>query len=81
MPGEREPIDHGVPDLIEFACPRCAGATAARTYGPCRDCVAALRAGQGRTPTGETGDLSPAGPGASYEPKMNVTPNFVATKD
>lgn len=72
---EREPIDHDVPDLLEFRCPRCALATAARTYGPCRDCVAALRAGQGRSPAGEAAEV------AAYEPKMNVTPNFIATKD
>jgi hypothetical protein len=73
-PAMRTPIDHDVDDIIEFTCPRCQGATAARYYGPCRDCVAVLRAEQGTDGTGlvEVGD---------YVPKMNVTPNFIATKD
>ncbi len=39
------------------------------------DCIAVLRAEQGREPEGGVADV------AAYEPKMNVTPNFIATKD
>jgi rubredoxin len=72
----RTPIDADVPDIIDFTCPRCQLATAARFYGPCRDCIAVLRAEQGTDSSGvaATADLA-------YEPKMNVTPNFIATKD
>ena len=44
-----------------------------RFYGPCQSCRAELRAkylGEGRIVEV-----------AEYEPKMNVTPNAVATKD
>ncbi len=60
----------------ELVCPRCGAADgAARFYGPCAACRGELRvmfAGQ-----------EPAGPADRnlYEPKANVTPNFVATKD
>jgi hypothetical protein len=70
----RTPIDADVPDIIEFSCPRCHLATAARVYGPCRDCVTQLRVTQGT-------DSSERAAAAAYEPKMNVTPNFIATKD
>jgi hypothetical protein len=74
----RVPIDDGVPDIVEFTCPRCGHATAARFYGPCRDCVALLRAQQG---TEHGTGHGPSATVAAYEPKMNVTPNFIATKD
>jgi hypothetical protein len=57
----------------DFTCPRCQSATSARFYGPCEDCRARLRAEQG----GAARDVAIA----AYEPKMNVTPNQVATKD
>ena len=60
-------------DDLAFTCPRCAEETTARFYGPCDDCRAALRAEQG------SGARDVAS--AEYEPKMNVTPNAVATKD
>ncbi len=68
--GSRETGD--VDDLA-FTCPRCATEVTARFYGPCDRCRDELRAGQG------TGARDVAA--AEYEPKMNVTPNAVATKD
>jgi len=54
-------------------CPRCGRAVTTRFYGPCPACAEAL---------------AEAYPGAGreveapeYVPKMNVTPNAVATKD
>jgi hypothetical protein len=56
-----------------FACPRCGATVTERFYGPCGACRDELRltfAGEGR-------DVEVS----AYEPKMNVTPNAVATKD
>ncbi|MCC5950464.1 MAG: hypothetical protein JJU45_00055 [Acidimicrobiia bacterium] len=58
---------------LEFTCPRCGTATAMRFYGPCSACYVALRAAA----DGEAREVDVA----AYEPKMNVTPNAVATKD
>jgi hypothetical protein len=59
---------------LSFTCPRCgASQVAAEFYGPCEQCRAGLRAalgGEGRTVEATV-----------YEPKMNVTPNAVASKD
>jgi len=52
-------------------CPRCHGA-GGRFYGPCERCRDELRARL----RGEVAILD-----VSYEPKMNVVPNQVATKD
>ena len=60
-------------DDLEFTCPRCAEPTRARLYGPCRSCRAQLRAEL----SGEAQEVA----AVEYEPKMNVTPNAVATKD
>jgi hypothetical protein len=60
-------------DLLDFTCPRCSMATSARFYGPCDNCHDQLRATMGS----ESRDLEVA----AYEPKMNVTPNAVATKE
>ena len=63
-------------DLLSLTvtCPRCGGSVEdERFYGPCTSCRAELRAkflGEGR-------DVEVA----EYVPKMNVTPNAVATKD
>ena len=62
---ETEPLD--------ITCPRCGLAAAVRFYGPCDDCRDALRTSLG-------GDQRAVAV-ADYEPKMNVTPNAVATKD
>lgn len=58
---------------VAFDCPRCARPTTATFWGPCDACRSELRATQG----GDARDIEVA----AYEPKMNVTPNAVATKD
>ena len=60
-------------DLLDFTCPRCQASTSARYYGPCEGCRSDLVAKLG----GEARDVEVE----AYEPKMNVTPNAVATKD
>ena len=60
-------------DQLTFTCPRCNRDVSARFYGPCDDCRAELRA---------TFDFDGREvDAAEYEPKMNVTPNAIATKD
>ena len=61
---------------MTLACPRCGvGDGQARFYGPCEACRDELRAKfAGQAP-------STAAEREAYEPKANVTPNFVATKD
>lgn len=58
---------------LDFTCPRCALAASARFYGPCDDCRDALRS--------TLGSAAREVEVVEYEPKMNVTPNAVATKD
>lgn len=58
---------------ISFDCPRCARSVIETYYGPCTDCRAELRRDLG----GEARTVEVA----EYVPKMNVTPNAVATKD
>ena len=60
-------------DLVDFDCPRCGEAVSERLYGPCQPCRTALRAALG----GERREVA----AEEYVPKMNVTPNAVATKD
>jgi hypothetical protein len=60
-------------ELLDLTCPRCGATTRARFYGPCETCRGELRAAL----AGEARDVEVA----AYEPKMNVTPNQVATKD
>lgn len=62
-----------VPDELEFACPRCGTDVLERYYGPCEACRQQMR--------GEVGLEATDVEVAAYEPKMNVTPNFIATKD
>ena len=57
---------------MEFTCPRCASPATEEFYGPCRTCRSALRA---------SGVEARQIDVAAYEPKMNVVPNQVATKD
>ncbi len=60
-------------DTDTFTCPRCGASVDERFYGPCQSCRTDLRArylGEGRVVEV-----------AEYEPKMNVTPNAVATKE
>jgi hypothetical protein len=59
--------------LLEFECPRCKMFVTEYFYGPCGACIAVLRDTQG---LGQK-DVAVA----DYVPKMNVTPNAVATKD
>ena len=56
-----------------YDCPRCGTTVEADLYGPCRSCRTELRAHF----AGDARDVTTA----DYEPKMNVTPNAVATKD
>ena len=58
---------------MDITCPRCGTEVEERFYGPCTSCRAELRATVG----GAARDVEVA----DYEPKMNVTPNAVATKD
>ena len=60
-------------DVLEFTCPRCRLEVADAFYGPCASCRTTLRATLG----GQARDVE----AVAYEPKMNVTPNAVATKD
>ncbi|MET0144410.1 MAG: hypothetical protein ABW328_06455 [Ilumatobacteraceae bacterium] len=54
-------------------CPRCGREGEERFYGPCTTCRGELRATFARDAV--IVDV------VEYEPKMNVTPNAVATKD
>lgn len=56
---------------MKAICPRCGHDVELRFYGPCDDCRTSLR-DQYRS-AGREIQL------AEYEPKMNVTPNAVAT--
>lgn len=58
---------------IEIECPRCGASAVERFYGPCDTCRADLR----QKLTGEKSDLI----ADEYEPKMNVTPNAIASKE
>ena len=60
-------------DLLDFTCPRCQSPASARYYGPCDSCRTDLVARLG----GQAREIE----AVAYEPKMNVTPNAVATKD
>ena len=58
---------------MTVTCPRCTTEVEQRLYGPCANCVAELYAKfPGVARVMDTED---------YVPKMNVTPNAVATKD
>lgn len=56
---------------LSFSCPRCSVRATARFYGPCPSCRTALTTSLG----GPARDVEIE----AYEPKMNVTPNAVAT--
>ena len=62
-----------VPVTQTFDCPRCATEATEAWWGPCTGCRTELR-------TAYAG-LARAVDAVEYEPKMNVTPNAVATKD
>ena len=59
--------------LLDVVCPRCSVRNLQSFYGPCEDCREQLRATLGS----ERREVEVV----EYEPKMNVTPNAVATKD
>ena len=58
---------------LDITCPRCDAPSSVRFYGPCDDCRDELRRTLG---TAATAFVAP-----DDEPKMNVTPNAVATKE
>jgi hypothetical protein len=58
---------------VPLPCPRCGRPSSSELYGPCADCRADLRATMGSA--ARQVDVP------EYEPKMNVVPNQVATKD
>lgn len=60
-------------DDLSFDCPRCNKPAAERFYGPCENCREALAATM-KIESQAVGDVA-------YEPKMNVVPNQVATKE
>jgi hypothetical protein len=62
-----------VSDVIDFTCPRCKADVHDDFYGPCESCRAELVAAY----AGQARDIE----ADAYEPKMNVVPNQVATKD
>ena len=65
--------DAATTEPITFVCPRCETEVQEAYWGPCALCRADLRATLG----GEAKQVEQE----AYEPKMNVTPNAVATKD
>lgn len=68
-------VRHTEDGQLEHACPRCGQPARQRFYGPCAACYEQLGATMRRQGSDEV--VAPA----AYEPKMNVTPNFIATKD
>jgi len=58
---------------LEFACPRCSMRAEETYYGPCKACRAELV----EAFAGDARDVEVA----AYEPKMNVVPNQIASKD
>ena len=62
-------------DLDGLTCPRCGGDLTDREfYGVCAACAGALRSTYDGSPRSDV-------EAAAYEPKMNVTPNAVASKE
>lgn len=58
---------------LDLECPRCHASVTERFYGPCDACRAELRATQGNEQA--------AVEATEYEPKMNVVPNAIASKE
>ena len=65
--------DDPAPEAISFVCPRCGESRQERFYGPCQSCRQTLQA----TYQQSTNEVE----APEYEPKMNVTPNAIATKE
>lgn len=59
---------------VSFDCPRCGARTDEDLYGPCPACRGQLRAAY-------DGHARADVVTAEYEPKMNVTPNNVASRE
>lgn len=60
-------------ETLDYTCPRCQSPVVEVFYGPCDRCRDQLRA----TMLGEKSDyVAP-----EYEPKMNVVPNAIASKE
>ena len=68
-----EPVAFSADAPLAFKCPRCGLSARETFYGPCGACVGELRAKIGL-------DQKDVGV-ADYVPKMNVTPNAVASKE
>lgn len=60
-------------EYVDFECPRCHLPASEFFYGPCTVCVGELRSTVGL----DHRDVAVA----EYVPKMNVTPNAVASKE
>jgi hypothetical protein len=58
---------------LSFICPRCERAASETFYGPCHECRAELRDKY----VAVARDVEVA----AYEPKMNVVPNQIASKE
>jgi len=68
-------MESALPTPLPTSCPRCKKSLGeAEYYGVCATCAADLRS----TYSGEPRSDIEAG---EYEPKMNVTPNAVASKE
>ena len=71
---EHRPADGAAPEqALAFDCPRCGRAAVAWYWGPCEACREDLGLRQRRDAREVDAD--------GYEPKMNVVPNQVATKE
>jgi len=69
-------MEDGLPITLaptSSTCPRCHALHNARFYGPCKQCRSQLKETMGAAARHIEV--------AEYVPKMNVTPNAVATKD
>lgn len=60
-------------ELLDITCPRCGVNAQVRFYGPCDACRDQL----GDTMRIDAQELADV----EYEPKMNVVPNQIATKE
>jgi hypothetical protein len=58
---------------LDFDCPRCQRAASEPFYGPCNECRAELR--------DKFIGVERIVEVAAYEPKMNVVPNQIASKE
>jgi hypothetical protein len=66
-------IDRAAASPTDLECPRCGAAARELFYGPCASCREQLRATMGNE--AREAQLT------AYEPKVNVVPNQVATKE